>query len=357
MAPNIRNEIDSSISQISLSSNTKKSSSQRSLVDTKTTTYDTNSISVSLEVYDRFLPWIGIMVWPFMILLPLVLSNPLFENNVCHYSKLFSPSSYEYDFSSGDRPKPLGLILGVLCVAIGQFFSICFFYFHKHWFYSSRSKANEASSPPPIQAKGAPNYNYFDGVSSHASSPEGIIFLAMYLSMTWMLRLMPPSYYSLEGFIDFFKVFRCLAIQDGLQYIMHRLEHIAPTFYKYSHKPHHKFTNPKLFDAFDGSVADTFAMILIPLFCTAWLVPTCNVWTYMAFGSIYANWLTLIHSEYPFPWDKLFRTVGFGTPGDHHVHHKFFKYNFGHLFMWYDWIFGTYRDPMEFAPKVFTTHV
>ena len=25
---------------------------------------------------------------------------------------------------------------------------------------------------------------------------------------------------------------------------------------------------------------------------------------------------------------------GFGTAADHHVHHKLFKYNYGHLFMW-----------------------
>lgn len=37
--------------------------------------------------------------------------------------------------------------------------------------------------------------------------------------------------------------------------------------------------------------------------------------------------------------------VGFGTAADHHVHHKLFKYNFGHLFMYWDSVCGTYRDP------------
>ena len=76
----------------------------------------------------------------------------------------------------------------------------------------------------------------------------------------------------------------------------------------------------------------------------------------MAFGSIYANWLTLIHSEYPLPWDKFFRKFGLGTPGDHHVHHKFFKYNYGHLFMWFDRVCGTYANP-EHYPKVFSSEV
>ena len=37
-------------------------------------------------------------------------------------------------------------------------------------------------------------------------------------------------------------------------------------------------------------------MILVPLYSTAHLVH-CNVWEYMSFGSLYASWLTLIHSE------------------------------------------------------------
>jgi hypothetical protein len=29
------------------------------------------------------------------------------------------------------------------------------------------------------------------------------------------------------------------------------------------------------------------------------------------------------------------RPLGIGTAADHHVHHKLFKYNFGHIFMWF----------------------
>merc|ERR1712178_307723 len=101
--------------------------------------------------------------------------------------------------------------------------------------------------------------------------------------------------------------------------------------------------NPKLFDAFNGSVTDTFCMILVPLFITKEVVH-CNVWSYMAFGSLYANWLCLIHSEYEHPWDVVFRKLGLGTAADHHVHHKMFVKNYGHLFMYCDWLCGTYRD-------------
>merc|ERR1712146_735383 len=94
----------------------------------------------------------------------------------------------------------------------------------------------------------------------------------------------------------------------------------------------------------NGSETDTILMILVPLFVTAQLVH-CNVWSYMAFGSLYANWLVLIHSEYAHPWDPIFQAIGFGTAEDHHIHHKMFNYNFGHLFSYWDRCIGTYLAP------------
>ena len=34
-----------------------------------------------------------------------------------------------------------------------------------------------------------------------------------------------------------------------------------------------------------------------------------------------------------------------GTAADHHVHHKTFVYNYGHIFMWWDRLIGTYKAP------------
>jgi len=270
-----------------------------------------------------------------MLLLPLVLNS----NTFMHYTKVFQEDWYLVGDDNDDERKPLGLCLGILAVFVGHVFVVAYHYFvlkFQHW------SGGELVS---IQKEGAPNYYYLEELIGHLSQPEGFALLSMYLSGTWMYNLMPASYYSFEGGIDLGKVALCLICQDGVQYVMHRLEHVvSPEIYKRSHKPHHRFTNPKMFDAFNGSPADTILMILIPLYITAWAVK-CNVWTYMAFGSVYANWLTLIHSEYPHAWDGIFKTVGFGTPSDHHVHHKYFKYNYGHLFMWFDLLFKTYRNP------------
>jgi len=289
------------------------------------------------------LTWSAALVWPFMLALPLAMTtswSPL------HYTRIFRPEWYAYDPEHGVGPKPLGLSLGILAVAVGQVFVWIFFYLFKFGYLGG--------TPRSVQSKGSREYDFWEGLGTHVAQPEGFVLLAGYLSFTWMLHLMPASYYSFEGGIQYKEVAICLVLQDGIQYVMHRLEHdVSAAFYQASHKPHHRFINPRLFDAFNGSLLDTLCMIIIPLYITANLIRTANVWSYMAFGSSYACWLTLIHSEYIFPWDAAFRKLGLGTPGDHHVHHAFFKYNFGHLFMWFDRIGGTYKDPREFVPKAF----
>ena len=79
------------------------------------------------------------------------------------------------------------------------------------------------------------------------------------------MNLMPTSYYSLEGGIVLWQVFAQLLLQDAVQYGMHMLEHgMSTEFYKRSHKPHHRFTNPRLFDAFNGSLVSE-RRVLLPL--------------------------------------------------------------------------------------------
>ena len=305
--------------------------------------------NIPASAMTKIMSWTSALVWPLMLSVPLLLTSPYSPTS---YQQLFPVHWYEYDPSTDKRPKPLGLTLGILAVAVGQFWVCIIFYLYKYGFLSLQKE------PLSIQTAGARPYRFTEGLATHFSQPEGFVLLVTYLSVTWMFHLMPEQYYSFEGSIQYKETFLCLVVQDGIQYTMHLLEHIvSPAFYKLSHKPHHRFVNPRLFDAFNGSLPDTMCMIIVPLFMTANIVRNVNVWTYMAFGSTYACWLTLIHSEYVFPWDTMFRWLGFGTPADHHVHHKFFKFNYGHLFMWFDRIGGTYRDPKQFAPRVFHENV
>lgn len=270
-----------------------------------------------------------LLVWP------LILSLPLYLTYNDNYKKCFPTAWYNDEpaqFGPNDTPSPLGLSLGILAVVIGQIFTLIYFVSFKFSYYNTSGGSSE-NPLVPIQKVGAPPYKLFEALKEHLAQPEGFLMLGAYLTLTWMFKLMPSTYYSFSGGIIWVDVLLQLLLQDFIQTFMHLAEHaVSPAFYQISHKPHHRFTNPKFFDAFNGSFFDTFFMILVPLFITSRIIHT-NVWSYMAFGSLYANWLTLIHSEYRHLWDPYFRLIGFGTAGDHHVHHKLFRYNYGHLFM------------------------
>lgn len=294
----------------------------------------------------KFLQLLSLFVWPAIIIVPLFLTT----GNL--YESLFSPTLYVteptqylsiYNYGSSITfkwPSPLGLSLGLLAVVIGQIFTLLYFYI---W------TKGQLGDLTPIEKEGAPSYSFFEGMQTHLAQPEGFVMLGGYLIISWMFGLMPSSYYSFSGGINWLHVIAQLLVQDLVQYLMHLFEHnFDKRLYRWSHKPHHRFTNPKLFDAFNGSPGDTFLMILIPLMVTARIVPA-NVWSYMTFGSLYANWLCLIHSEYKHAWDRVFSWLGLGTAADHHVHHKLFVYNFGHLFMYWDMLCGTYKSPNSVA--------
>jgi sterol desaturase/sphingolipid hydroxylase (fatty acid hydroxylase superfamily) len=290
----------------------------------------------------------ALAVWPAICALPLVLAGD------ARYRSVFPSAWFDeepqrhpvgaYGYSDPMSVKPLGLTLGILAVAVGQVFVLIYHALRREqWLGATRRVQNQDRE-----------YEYFEGLKTHLSQPEGFALIGGYLIGSWMLGWMPASYYSFAGGINWCHVAAQLLLQDGIQYIMHIGEHkVSSWIYRNSHKPHHRFTNPRLFDAFNGSLTDTLLMIIVPFLVVVRIVPA-NVWSYMTFGSIYANWLVLIHSEYAHPWDAVFRKIGFGTASDHHVHHRFFVFNYGHLFMYWDRLAGTYRDPAEFEGAHFS---
>jgi sterol desaturase/sphingolipid hydroxylase (fatty acid hydroxylase superfamily) len=200
-------------------------------------------------------------------------------------------------------PSPTGLVLGVLTVLSGQVLVITY-YVLRRW------GALHMEFIQPLS--GVPSTPLFDQIAKHVCNPEGFLLLTAYLSITWIFSLMPASYYSLEGSANWLHVLVQMLVVDFIQFMMHWLEHkVSPTLYRYSHKPHHFVTNPKLTDSFSGSLFDTLIMILLPLYLTA-LIVHCNAWSYMAFGSLYSSSLCLIHTEFTNPWDPIFRVFGIG---------------------------------------------
>lgn len=186
-------------------------------------------------------------IWSAILMVPLTLTS----NDT--YKSIF-PADW-YDSSPRDSwnnpvyPSPLGLSLGILAVIVGQIFVLTYF-----WTLQSGALGKLL----PVQKAGPPLYNFKEGLLIHLSQPEGFVMLGSYLIGTWMFGLMPASYYSFSGGINWSHVAFQLLAQDGFQFAMHYAEHkLDARIYKASHKPHHKFTNPKLFDAFNGSATGT----------------------------------------------------------------------------------------------------
>ena len=117
-----------------------------------------------------------------------------------------------------DRP---ALLTGLFAVACGQVAVIAYHYLHLR------------SGSPRVQKAPLPPSSFWADAASHLAQPEGFVLLGSYLSITWMFRIMPESYYSGAGGVNLWHLFLQLAINDFLQTIMHLAEHkVSPAIYK-----------------------------------------------------------------------------------------------------------------------------
>mmetsp|Transcript_15195 Transcript_15195/g.23001 ORF Transcript_15195/g.23001 Transcript_15195/m.23001 type:complete len:314 (+) Transcript_15195:31-972(+) len=228
-----------------------------------------------------------------------------------------------------------GLWLGIRGVLIGHIVVFTYHYFRKSYLFGKGKCIQQRE----------PDFSWSKELISHGTRPEAFFMLVPYLSVTWMFKLMPESYYDLKTPVSPLKVFAQFAVYDFVTYCVHRCQHKVEVVYK-THKDHHAYINPHLFNAYSGSVQDTTLLILIPLYSTVLLLDMIGVNIYQQdyawFGMLYANYFMLIHSEYSHPWDGIFEAIGIGTARDHNVHHSQLRYNFGHFFMWWDQLGGTY---------------
>lgn len=194
-----------------------------------------------------------VCLWSAVMAVPLVLtSNDL-------YKSVFPADWYDSNpresWNNPVYPSPLGLSLGLLAVVVGQIFVLIYFW---------ARQAGRLGKLTSIQKAGPPVYDFSEGLFTHLSQPEGFVLLGAYLIGTWMFGLMPASYYSFSGGINWSHVALQLLATDGLQYCMHLVEHkLDKRLYQLSHKPHHKFTNPRMFDAFNGSATGTDSSLSI----------------------------------------------------------------------------------------------
>lgn len=264
----------------------------------------------------------------------------------CVSFSLFKAASGTIDFVRQGMPFPnaVGLMTGITSVAIGQVLIILYHYVRSEVMFKNENATATSGKDNTIQLKPIMYHplGFFYEVKGHFARPEAFVMLGTYLSATWMLNLMPESYYDWDGAVDWKMVLLKLLFVDILTYSNHLTEHRVPAIYKHGHKPHHKFKNPQIFDAFNGSNLDTLVLIVFPLFTGAQLF-NLNNWSYVVFGTVYASYLMMIHSEFPHGYDAFLRTLGVYVAEDHHVHHAQFTFNYSHFFTYMDRLLGTYK--------------
>ena len=139
----------------------------------------------------------------------------------------------------------------------------------------------------------------------------------------------------------------CHIIYDFFYMNFHRILHIR-ALYPYVHKQHHKQNSPSRGNL-DGINAHPFEYLMAEYFhlLTIWIIPCqhhiITVGMFLFVGAFIAS---LNHTRYDI-------TIPFGiySVKCHDVHHRLPENNFGQYSMFWDYIFGTYRDYDDLEDK------
>jgi hypothetical protein len=175
---------------------------------------------------------------------------------------------------------PVGLCWGLGLTGVGQVV-VVFYHFLRRSCGLFPARLHQPKRPPKHDS-------FAWQTVGHFAKPSAFALMGLYLSATYLLGWMPPSYYDLHAPVAFPHVLLQLVVVDVFTVINHVAEHSVSELYVASHKPHHRFVSPQLFDAFDGTIADTALLILLPLFCTMRLLPMVHTWSYIVFGMSYS---------------------------------------------------------------------
>jgi len=136
-----------------------------------------------------------------------------------------------------------------------------------------------------------------------------------------------------------------LVFSDSLIYWIHRGLH-HPLVYKTLHKLHHSFVHTTPYSAFAFHPLDGFAQGL-PYQVFVMLFPFHSALHMISLGVV-GLWTINIH-------DRVTLNIPYVNGAAHHdIHHTTFRSNYGQYFIFWDKLFGTFRDPKSMQNKVLT---
>lgn len=164
----------------------------------------------------------------------------------------------------------------------------------------------------------------------------GFPLALLLLGLSYYIHILPPEMYT-HGPPQISSIVLMMISIDLIQFVSHVLEH---RMHLKSHSRHHIHTDPQTINAFETGWVDAILGLMVPLLISLWLTRP-NKTSAALFGGGYAMWLQFIHSNHP-------RALQFGSsilvsPRYHRLHHKHPQQNFGHIFVIWDWLYGTAR--------------
>lgn len=139
-----------------------------------------------------------------------------------------------------------------------------------------------------------------------------------------------------------FSIFFFLAFTDYGIYWIHRWEH-HPMWYKWLHKPHHKWLIPTPFASHAFHPLDGYFQS-IPYHLFVFLFPL-HQKLYLALFVFVNCWSIFIHDSDMITGHPLETIIN--GPAHHTLHHLYFTVNYGQYFTFSDRWAGSYRQPLS----------
>lgn len=136
-----------------------------------------------------------------------------------------------------------------------------------------------------------------------------------------------------------------MAVVEFGVYWSHRILHVGLA-YKYLHYDHHKYNKEHSLSPFAGLAFHPLDGILqaIPYTIALFIFPV-HYFTHILLLFLTGVWTTNIHDCL----DGMVEPIMGG--GYHTIHHTTYKDNYGHYFIFMDWIFGTLVTPEEYEER------
>lgn len=152
------------------------------------------------------------------------------------------------------------------------------------------------------------------------------------------------AYYTLEQvggwvwYLTYFVLYMAL-VEIGI-YWVHRTLHTNKWLYKHVHMLHHKYNRPDTLTPW-ASIAfhPLDGMLQASPYVLAILICPCHYLTHVLLLFFTAIWATYIHDAMDWNVDPVMGSKY------HTVHHTHYIYNYGQMFIFCDWFWGTLRIP------------